>query len=91
MLSANFMKMDRAEFKFFSQLASLPHIFGLLVMKSISKIQFVKSDILNWGSTVYKICGKIVVMHRNKTLVLLCTALNLHVCKWSVFRKPAVE
>jgi len=47
MLSANFMKMDRAEFKFFSQLASLPHIFGLLVMKSISKIQFVKSDILN--------------------------------------------
>jgi hypothetical protein len=90
-MSATFMKMDREEFIFFSQLVSLPHILGLLIMKSISKIQFVEPDTLNWGSTVYKICGKIVVMHRNKTLVLLCTALNLHVCKWSVFRKPTVE
>jgi hypothetical protein len=51
-------------------LASLPHILGLLVKKSIPKIEFVKPDTLNWGSTVYKIRGKIIVMHRNKTLVL---------------------
>ena len=62
---------DREEFKFFSQLASLPHILGLLVKKSILKIQFVKPDRLNWGSTVYKIHGKIIVMHRNKDIALI--------------------
>jgi len=69
MFSANFMKMDREKFKIFSQLASLPHILGFVVKKSIPKFQFVKPGTLNWGSTVYKICGKIIVMHRNKTLV----------------------
>lgn len=47
MLSANFMKMDGEKFKIFSQLASLPHTLGLLVKKSIPKIQFVKPDTLN--------------------------------------------
>jgi len=47
MLSANFMKVDREKFKFFSQLANLPHILSLLVKKSIPKIQFVKPDTLN--------------------------------------------
>lgn len=42
MLSANFMKMGREKFKIFSQLASLPHILGLLVKKAVPKIQFVK-------------------------------------------------
>jgi hypothetical protein len=45
MLSANLMKVGGEEF--FSQLASLPHILGLLVKKSIPKIEFVKPDTLN--------------------------------------------